>query len=319
MKAARFVGVALALLASPVLARPSFPSLAPDLASLTLDKRLSDLDVEEEADKVDLARTAGQVGVVRARLIAHGKAFYKLTRAGLLPVGGGFGALVTHAMHVERAHRVLAADLRDEVRIHGHAEDLEHALERVSRDRVDLTTQRQAMDAARIAAQDEMRRQAAFDRAFETSTGVGADYVPVNGGGAVSPLDAPVSGFAAARGRLLFPLVGRADVRPARRDGTDGPGLELRAPAGSVVRAVFAGRVAFADRYGPYGRIVILDHGSHYFTVSGNLDEVDVKPGEDVGAGDRIGTVGDDGAGPMLYFEVRQGSQTVAPGPWLGL
>jgi septal ring factor EnvC (AmiA/AmiB activator) len=82
---------------------------------------------------------------------------------------------------------------------------------------------------------------------------------------------------------------------------------------------VFAGRVAFADRYGPYGRIVILDHGSHYYTVSGNLDEVDVKTGADVGAGERIGTVGDDGQGSMLYFEVRQGSRTVPPGPWLGL
>ena len=31
---------------------------------------------------------------------------------------------------------------------------------------------------------------------------------------------------------------------------------------------------AFADRYGPYGRIVILDHGDHYYSVSGDLDEV---------------------------------------------
>jgi septal ring factor EnvC (AmiA/AmiB activator) len=77
--------------------------------------------------------------------------------------------------------------------------------------------------------------------------------------------------------------------------------------------------VAFADRYGPYGRIVILDHGGHYYTVSGNLDEIDVKTGDEVGAGERIGTVGDMGQGPMLYFEVRQGSRTLTPGPWLGL
>ena len=53
--------------------------------------------------------------------------------------------------------------------------------------------------------------------------------------------------------------------------------------------------------------------------MSGNLDEIDVKIGQDVGAGERIGTVGDDGQGPMLYFEVRHGSQTVAPSAWLGL
>jgi septal ring factor EnvC (AmiA/AmiB activator) len=85
------------------------------------------------------------------------------------------------------------------------------------------------------------------------------------------------------------------------------------------VRAAFAGRVAFADRYGPYGRIVILDHGDHYYSVSGDLDEVDVKIGQEVGAGERIGTVGDDGQGAMLYFEIRHGSQTIAPSPWLGL
>ena len=56
----------------------------------------------------------------------------------------------------------------------------------------------------------------------------------------------------------------------------DRAGLEIHAAAGTVVRAAFAGRVAFADRYGPYGRIVILDHGDHYYTVSGNLDEIDV-------------------------------------------
>ncbi len=175
------------------------------------------------------------------------------------------------------------------------------------------------MEAARDAMQDERRRQAAFDNAFQTSTGAGADYIAVYGGAGGVAADTPGAGFAAARGRLLFPVVGRADVRPAHREGTDGQGLEVHALAGSVVRAVFAGRVAFADRYGPYGRIVILDHGDHYYTVSGNLDEIDVKIGQDVGAGERVGTVGDDGQGSMLYFEVRHGSQTVAPGSWLGL
>jgi septal ring factor EnvC (AmiA/AmiB activator) len=118
---------------------------------------------------------------------------------------------------------------------------------------------------------------------------------------------------------LLFPVAGRAEVRAAHREGTDGPGLEIHAPVGTVVRTVFAGRVAFADRYGPYGRIVIVDHGDHYYTVSGDLDEVDVKIGQELAVGERLGTVGDDGQGAMLYFEVRHGSQTVAPGPWLGL
>jgi len=310
--------VALPLAASR--AAPPLPAAPRDpvLLLAELDRRLANLDGQEKDDKQELARTAERVAISQARLIAHGRAFYKLTRAGLLPVGGGFDALVTHAMHVERARRQVVQDIETRRNLHGRAEDLERELDRLVHDRLDLASQRQVLDASRQAAEDDVRRQSAFDKAFETSTGAG-EYVAVYGGaGGLAP-DVPAGGFADARGRLLFPVAGRAEVRLARRDSAAGPGLEIHAAAGAVVRAVFAGRVAFADRYGPYGRIVILDHGSHYYTVSGNLDEADVKTGDDVGAGERIGTVGDDGQGSMLYFEVRQGSRTVPPGPWLGL
>jgi murein hydrolase activator len=313
--------VTLPLLATGGAASPQGAAAVsnPTLALAALDRKVADLDAAERSDRLEIDRVGALVCATRARVLSRGKAFYKLTRAGLLPVGGGFDMLVTYAMRVERVRRLLTADVDEEVRLHARAIDLSAELDRISRDRLALATQRTAMDGARMAMLDESRRQAAFDKAFETSAGAGADYVAVYGGaGGVAP-DAPAGGFAAARGRLLFPVVGRADVRSAQRDGTDGPGLEIHAPAGSVVRATFAGRVAFADRYGPYGRIVILDHGGHYYTVSGNLDEIDVKIGQDVGAGERIGTVGDDGQGPMLYFEVRHGSQTVAPSSWLGL
>jgi murein hydrolase activator len=290
----------------------------PALALAALDRKIADLDAAEQSDKAEIQRLGGQIAGARARVLARGKVFYKLTRAGLLPVGGGFDALVTYAMHVERMRRLLTTDVVDEARMRSRAVDVAAELERVARDRVAFAGQRTAMDAARMAVQDEARRQGEFDRAFQTSTGA-ADYVAVNGGGNELAGDSPSSGFAAARGKLVFPVAGRAEVRAAQRAGTDGPGLEIHAPAGSPVRAAFAGHVAFADRYGPYGRIVILDHGAHYYTVSGNLDEIDVKIGQDVGAGERVGTVGDDGPGPMLYFEVRHGSQTVSPGPWLGL
>ncbi len=297
---------------------PAGPS-SPTLALAALDRKIADLDAAERSDRLEIDQVGTRIGGTRARVLGRGKAFYKLTRAGLLPVGGGFDALVTYAMRVERVRRLLTLDVDDEIRLRARAVDLASELDRVARDRLALATQRSAMDEARAAILDESRRQAAFDRAFETSRGAGTDYVAIYGGaGGVAP-DAPEGGFAGARGRLLLPVVARADIRPAQRDGTDGPGLEIHAPAGSVVRAVFAGHVAFADRYGPYGRIVILDHGGHYYTVSGNLDEIDVKIGQDVGAGERVGTVGDDGQGPMLYFEVRHGSQTVPPSPWLGL
>jgi murein DD-endopeptidase MepM/ murein hydrolase activator NlpD len=308
--------------AAAVPGADSLPS-DPTLAIAAIDRSLAGISAQEQADRKELAAVGEQLASRHTRVLARGRAFYRLTRTGLLPVGGGFGALVTYAIHVERARRMLASEIDAEARLRGRGAELARDLERIAGDRVALGSQRAAMDAARAAAQDERRRQLAFDRAFETSTGPGAGsgagsgYMAVYG--TALPPDTPAGGFATARGRLLFPIAGKAEVSPARRGGTEGAGLEVRASAGAAVRAVFAGHVAFADRYGPYGRIVILDHGDHYYTVSGNLNEVDVRIGQDVAAGERIGTVGDDGRGSMLYFEVRHGSRTVAPEPWLGL
>jgi len=302
---------------APTTLGAPLPQSQAALALAALDRRIADLDAEEESTKHELSGLGGKLSEAHARTILRGRAFYRLTRAGMLPVGGGFDALVTHAMHVERARRALISDIGEEKRLHERGADLARGLERVARDRVALAGQRTAMDSARIAMADEERRRKAFDRAFEASSAGASDYVPIYGGASAEP--ATPGGFQTAKGRLLFPVLGRAEVRAAHREGTDGPGLEVHAPQGAVVRAVYSGRVAFAVRDGPYGRNVIVDAGEHDFTVNGNLASVDVKVGDDLGAGDRVGTVGDDGQGAMLYFEIRHGAETIPPGAWLGL
>jgi murein DD-endopeptidase MepM/ murein hydrolase activator NlpD len=325
-----FVVLAVLSIASSAFGAPRFvrrdtssplpaPSTAsPALALASLDRQLADLEVEEKDTKKELGSIGPQLAEAHARSLARGRAFYRLTRAGMLPVGGGFDELVTHALRVERARRALATEIAAEQKLRVHGAELSRTLERIARDRVSLAGQRTSMDQARSAAEDETRRQQAFEKAFSTSSGAGTnEYVAIYGGNGMSPSSA--SGFSSAKGRLLFPLAGRSEVRPARREGTDGPGLEIRSAIGSPVRAVYAGRVAFADRYGPYGRLVIVDHGDHYFSVSGNLASVEVKVGDEVSAGERIGAVGDEGRGPMLYFEIRHGTETVTPMPWLGI
>jgi len=318
MKRVLVVLVALAANGTAVARKHDTPAPPPaagesaTLALAALDRKIADLDAEEQESKKELTGLGPRVAEAHARAIARGRALYKLTRAGMLPVGGGFDAFMRHAMDVEHARHALERDLEGERKLRAHGGDVARSLERVARDRESLASQRNAMDAARIAMEDEQRREQAFERAFESGHGTD-DYVIV---GRSAPA---VADFSQSRGKLLFPVAGKADMKPARREGADGPGLEVRAPLGTVVRAVYAGKVAFADRYGAYGRIVILDHGDHYYSVSGNLGSIDVKIGDDVGPGERIGTVGEADEGSMLYFEIRHGSQTVLPSPWLGL
>ena len=175
------------------------------------------------------------------------------------------------------------------------------------------------MSVVKSALLSEQDRADAFARAFSSS--VGSAHTAVYGAG-LGPLDSAAAsgGFADLKGRLPFPLTGRSEIRPAQRAGSEGPGLEMFAPAGSVVRAVHAGRVAFADSYAAYGKTVILDHGGGYYTVSASLGSIDVKVGDDLTFGARIGTVGSSDDGPArLYFEIRVGTGTVPPSDWFGI
>jgi len=85
------------------------------------------------------------------------------------------------------------------------------------------------------------------------------------------------------------------------------------------VYAVAAGEVRFADWFRGYGKLVILDHGEDYFTVTGHLDAIEVEVGDQVRGGDRIAVAGETGSlsGPRLYFEIRKGSGALDPADWL--
>jgi septal ring factor EnvC (AmiA/AmiB activator) len=98
-------------------------------------------------------------------------------------------------------------------------------------------------------------------------------------------------------------------------------GVEFDAPLGVAVEAVAAGQVRFAGWFRGYGKLVILDHGDEYFTISGHLADIRVGVGDEVEARGVIGTVGDTGSlsGPRLYFEVRQGREPLDPRKWLRL
>lgn len=122
-----------------------------------------------------------------------------------------------------------------------------------------------------------------------------------------SPVDAPV---ARGYGRVVDTQFLTATFRK---------GVEFDAPAGEPVHAVAPGEVRYAGWFRGYGKIVIIDHGDRWFTVSGHLDDVSVEVGDPVSDGEVIGSVGETGSltGPKLYFEIRRGSQAQDPADWL--
>ncbi len=305
----------IALGALPAAAEGLSPRYSAAAQQTDLEQRLARADADERALAAELDDARPQRDLTHRRILARGRAYYRLVRAGLLPAGGGFDALVDHAAHVERVRRSLERDVAAESALTKRIGELETKLARVRADRAPLAVQREALQRARQALQEGDERRAAFARAFETS--VRPDAVAVYGTD-LGPAPDAEGGFRSLKGRLPFPIAGRAEVRRVNRGG--GPAVELLAPVGTAVRSVAAGRVAFADRQEGYGLIVIVDHGDHYFSLYGSLGSTDVHAGDSVPSGARVGTVGSiDGSPPRLYFELRHNASTLDPGPWLGL
>lgn len=288
--------------------------------SAELERLLEQLDAEEERLEGELAALDPRRGTVRRRMIARGRAYYRLVRAGLLPVGGGFEALVDHATRVEQLRAALARDLAAERQLEDRRKELERRLKHVQAERAPLEVHRQALERAGAAMREADERRAAFLRAFGGSDPAGG-HLAIYGAGTGPLHGPPVDGFEAMRGRLSFPLAGRAEVpSPADPRSGDGPGLTLEAVQPTAVRAVYPGRVVLVGRYLDYGQTVLVDHGDRFFTVYGRLSRAEVRLGDSVAERGRIGWIDRHGAArPTLYFEIRKGTAPLDAASWLGL
>jgi septal ring factor EnvC (AmiA/AmiB activator) len=125
------------------------------------------------------------------------------------------------------------------------------------------------------------------------------------------------------RGKLPWPVQNGdvlAKFGQARAGGSlKWQGMLIGTERGARVRAPFAGRVVYGDWLPGMGLMLVLDHGGGYMSLYGHNEELFRKVGDDVVAGDVIGSVGDSGghSQPALYFEVRRGRTPVDPQLWL--
>lgn len=125
-------------------------------------------------------------------------------------------------------------------------------------------------------------------------------------------------------GRLDWPVNGTFLYRFGRQVNPNNTttrwnGVGITAVAGTSVKAVSAGTVAYAGPMGTYGNTIILEHGGGDYSVYGSLGRMDVRKGARVIKGQSIGTVGvsDPALGPHLHFEIRRGGPAVDPADWL--
>ncbi|MBI4988806.1 MAG: peptidoglycan DD-metalloendopeptidase family protein [Rhodocyclales bacterium] len=92
-------------------------------------------------------------------------------------------------------------------------------------------------------------------------------------------------------------------------------GIDVAAPVGTPVHASGAGIVIETGDYFFNGNSIYLDHGQGLVTLYCHLDRIDVKPGERVAAGQRIGLSGNTGrtSGPHLHWTVLANGTAVDP------
>ncbi len=126
------------------------------------------------------------------------------------------------------------------------------------------------------------------------------------------------SGFAVPLKKFrVGPLFGRVG---GPHSGGVHSGLDLGAPANTPVRSASDGRVIVAAWQGAAGKAVTIKTETGHQVLYGHLNQIDVKEGQKVTAGEVIGLVGSTGnsTGPHLHIGVhRKDGTLIDPMVWL--
>lgn len=125
-------------------------------------------------------------------------------------------------------------------------------------------------------------------------------------------------GGALRRGAIVRPVAGSAIAGGVEGvGGARAPGLTFLTAPGAAVVAPGDGEVLFAGSYHKTGKVLILEMGGGYDLVLAGLERIDVRPGDELLAGEPVGAMPRMSAGNKLYFEMRQNGKGMSPAPWM--
>jgi septal ring factor EnvC (AmiA/AmiB activator) len=219
-------------------------------------------------------------------------------------------------------HRRTLADLRQQRdAMEQRARQLQEAAKDANRARA--TAQRAIAAREELLAQIDTRRDLNAQLAGEldvASKRLQEQVANIAAGRPVEPVAVPLTSF---RGALDWPVTGRVTAGFDAGTGRSGGqvvrnGIDIAAPEGTPVLAVHPGTVDYADAFTGFGNLVIIDHGSNYYSLYGFLAAAEVQRGDHVDAGTELGRVGTAPTGPpALYFELRVDGRSVDPLQWL--
>ncbi len=99
-------------------------------------------------------------------------------------------------------------------------------------------------------------------------------------------------------------------------------GVDYAAPFGAPIVAPAAGKIALVGReaegFAVHGNTVGIDHGQGVVSIFLHLNQISVEEGQEVDAGQQVGTIGTSGAstGPHLHWGLFVHEVAVDPVPW---
>lgn len=115
--------------------------------------------------------------------------------------------------------------------------------------------------------------------------------------------------------KFLMPVQGKIISKYSGKQGGN-EGIDIAATQGTAVKAAEDGEVALISKSVGANIIVLIRHSDNIYTVYSNVSDVKLKKGQQIKRGQRIGGVAK-GSPSYLHFEVRKGTESVDPEPFL--
>ncbi|MFA1714470.1 peptidoglycan DD-metalloendopeptidase family protein [Peribacillus frigoritolerans] len=108
---------------------------------------------------------------------------------------------------------------------------------------------------------------------------------------------------------------GYISSKQGQRWGKLHKGIDIARPATRTITAVDHGIIETAGNSGGYGNKITINHNNGYKTVYAHLDSIDVKAGQKIEKGMKIGMMGSTGhsTGVHLHFEIYKNGSLVNP------